>query len=53
MVATMARRLPGLGTMRSEVSAWLKYRNTRGAPVHRRFTTADARNKLLRLYPKL
>jgi hypothetical protein len=39
--------------MRSEVSAWLKHRNTRGAPIHWRFTTDDARIKLLRLYPKL
>jgi hypothetical protein len=49
----LSRRLPDLGTMRSEVSAWLKHRNTRGAPIHWRFTTDDARIKLLRLYPKL
>jgi hypothetical protein len=39
--------------MRAEVAAWLKHRNTRGAPIHWRFTTDDARIKLLRLYPKL
>jgi hypothetical protein len=29
------------------------HRNTRGAPINWRFTTEDARIKLLRLYPKL
>lgn len=49
----LSRRLPDLGTMRREVSAWLQHRNTRGAPIHWRFTTDNARIKLLRLYPKL
>ena len=49
----LARRLPDLATMRREVSAWLKHRNPRGAPIHWRFTTDAARIKLLRLYPKL
>ena len=49
----LSRRIPDLATMRREVSAWQQHRNTRGAPIHWRFTTADARIKLLRLYPKL
>ena len=47
------RRIPSLALMRSEVCAWQTPRNTRGAPVHWRFTTEDARIKLTRLYPKL
>ncbi len=49
----LARRIPDLTTMQREVSAWQRHRNQRGAPVHWRFTTADARIKLIRLYPKL
>ena len=49
----LARRIPDLVTMRREISSWQRHRNTRGAPIHWRFTTADARIKLLRLYPKL
>ena len=49
----LSRRIPDLATMRREVSAWQQHRNTRGAPIHWRFTTDDARIKLLRLYPKL
>jgi len=39
--------------MRRQTSAWQNHRNTRGAPINWRFTTEDARIKLLRLYPKL
>jgi hypothetical protein len=39
--------------MRREVSAWQARRNQRGAPINWRFTTENARIKLLRLYPKL
>ncbi|HEY4302739.1 MAG TPA: IS630 family transposase, partial [Candidatus Didemnitutus sp.] len=39
--------------MRTEIAAWQSDRNHRGAPVNWRFTTEDARIKLLRLYPKL
>ena len=49
----LARRLPDLATMRHEVAAWQQHRNQRGAPINWRFTTHDARIKLLRLYPKL
>src|SRR5664279_378446 len=47
------RRIPNLKSMRHEVAAWEAARNNRGAPVNWRFTTADARIKLARLYPKL
>ena len=47
------RRIPDLGHMRAEVAAWEQSRNNRGAPVNWRFTTEDARIKLVRLYPKL
>lgn len=49
----LQRRIPSLAIMRREVAAWQARRNTRGAPIHWRFTTADARIKLTRLYPKL
>jgi hypothetical protein len=49
----LARRIPDLTSMQREVFAWQQHRNQRGAPVHWRFTTKDARIKLIRLYPKL
>ena len=49
----LCRRIPDIATMRREISAWQQHRNHRGAPIHWRFTTEDARIKLLRLYPKL
>jgi len=49
----LRRRIPDLTTMRREISAWQQHRNHRGAPIHWRFTTKDARIKLFRLYPKL
>jgi hypothetical protein len=47
------RRIPDLASMRREVAAWQRHRNHRGAPINWRFTTKDARIKLIRLYPKL
>jgi hypothetical protein len=47
------RRIPSLALMRSEVSAWERDRNNRAATIDWRFTTADARIKFKRLYPKL
>ncbi|MBK9992265.1 MAG: hypothetical protein IPP19_16480 [Verrucomicrobia bacterium] len=38
--------------MRTEIAAWQKHRNNRGAPSTWHFTTQDA-HKTLRLYPKL
>ena len=49
----LRRRIPSAQIMRREIAAWQSARNHRGAPVHWRFTTEDARIKLTRLYPKL
>jgi hypothetical protein len=47
------RRIPTIELMRSETAAWENDRNNRTATIDWRFTTADARIKLKRLYPKL
>src|SRR5690606_3952577 len=49
----LRRRLPDLSTAKREVAAWERERNYAGVGVTRRFTTAAARTKLARLYPKL
>ncbi len=46
------RRIPDITAMRREVAAWLRHRNQRGAPINWRFTTEDARIKLIHLNPK-
>jgi hypothetical protein len=45
------RRIGGAEELRREVAAWEEERNERGVEVRWRFTTADARIKLRRLYP--
>jgi hypothetical protein len=45
------RRLESLPLLRHEVGAWEAPRNAAEATIHWRFTTADARTKLSRLYP--
>jgi hypothetical protein len=47
------RRVPDAGTPATEVAAWETRRNAAGGKADRRFTTADARIKLKRLYPSL
>lgn len=47
------RRIGDSATLRREVVAWEDERNARGVGVQWRFTTADARIKLRRLYPSL
>jgi hypothetical protein len=47
------RRIPTIELMRTETSAWENDRNNRASTIDWRFTTADARIKLKRLYPKL
>ena len=42
---------PIVQTLRREITAWHQRRNARGGRVDWRFTTADARIKLKRLYP--
>ena len=47
------RRLPDTATLRAEVTAWQEQRNAAGGAVDWRFTAADARIKLKRLYPTI
>jgi len=47
------RRIEDPEAMRRQVAAWEEDRNERGIEVQRRFTTADARIKLRRLYPSV
>jgi len=47
------RRLPDKATLAREVAAWQQERNSARATVDWRFTTADARIKLKRLYPTI
>ncbi len=47
------RRIPDIETMAREVSAWEARRESRATRIDWQFTTADARIKLKRLYPKL
>jgi hypothetical protein len=45
------RRLADRATLEREVAAWVSRRNAAEATIDWRFTTADARTKLKRLYP--
>ena len=45
------RRIPDRQTLQQEVTAWLRRRNANHAKADWRFTTADARIKLKRVYP--
>lgn len=47
------RRIADIDTLREEVAAWEAERNKRASKTVWRFTTAEARIKLKRLYPKL
>lgn len=47
----LAQRIPDLATLASDVAAWQARRQATARPVQWRFTTADARIKLRRLYP--
>lgn len=49
----LARRLPDVATLTREVSAWEQKRNQAQVTIDWRFTTADARIRLKRLYPIL
>ncbi|HEC36327.1 MAG TPA: hypothetical protein ENI39_07320 [Anaerolineae bacterium] len=46
------RRLPDVESVGREVKAWTEARNAAQDTVEWRFTTADARLKLHRLYPQ-
>jgi len=45
------RRVPAAETLIAEVQAWEARRNAAGGSIQWRFTTADARIKLKKLYP--
>jgi hypothetical protein len=47
------RRIGDIETLAREVEAWQARRNTAACKVDWRFTTADARIKLKRLYPSI
>jgi transposase len=47
------RRIPDQLTLDREVQAWVAERNSKVVKVDWRFSTADARIKLKRLYPKI
>lgn len=47
------RRIPDKATLKGEVALWQARRNQAGTGVRWRFTTADARIKLHRLYPSI
>jgi transposase len=47
------RRIPDEQTLTHEVQAWTSERNSKFVKVDWRFSTADARIKLKRLYPKI
>ena len=46
-------RTPDPMTLAQEAAAWEAERNANAATVHWRFTAADARIKLRRLYPSI
>jgi len=47
------RRVPDVATLQTDVAAWEDHRNQTAVTVDWRFTAADARIKLKRLYPSL
>lgn len=49
----LSRRIPDRDTLEQEIAAWEQQRNGVRTPVRWRFTTADARIKLHRLYPSV
>jgi transposase len=46
----LSQRIPTIEQMRKETAAWNRRRNEEACKINRRFTTADARIKLKRLY---
>jgi hypothetical protein len=47
----LSPRIPAIEQMRKETAAWNRRRNKEACKINWRFTTADARIKLKRLYP--
>lgn len=50
---SLNRRIPDQATLTADVTAWEEQRNAAASTVNWRFTTADARIKLKRLYPTI
>ena len=48
----LARRIPDIASLTSELQAWEKERNAGKEKVNWQFTTSDARTKLTSLYPE-
>jgi transposase len=48
----LSGRIPTIDQMRKEAAAWNRRRNQEACKINWRFTTADARIKLKRLYPQ-
>jgi hypothetical protein len=48
----LSARIPMIGQMKKETAAWNRRRNKEARTINWRFTTADARIKLKRLYPR-
>jgi transposase len=48
----LSKRIPSIEQMRKEAAAWNRRRNKEARKINWRFTTADARIKLKRLYPQ-
>ncbi len=46
-------RIPDKDTLKLEITAWEEKRNQKASSVNWRFTTADSRVKLKRLYPSI
>jgi hypothetical protein len=49
----LSGRLPTLEAVQERVAAWQEHRNQQSVTISWRFTTADARIKLKRLYPSI
>jgi hypothetical protein len=49
----LGRYIADKATLAQETAAWATKRNSKGSTVNWRFTTADARIKLKRLYPSI
>lgn len=47
------RRIPTIDLLQQEIAAWEAHRNAQNVKINWRFTTADARIKLKRLYPSI
>jgi hypothetical protein len=47
----LERRIPDVATLQEEVRAWQEHRDRTATAIDWRFTTADARLRLKRLYP--